>query len=459
MADTETVSVTLRRPRKLHLDISDITTEISHFNSTLADGTLLNLSTKSVPEVSEMDTSQVTDLRQELTDLRREMSVAHEEIANLNSECGLLKSELARKICQINALKKISNEHVILSPRSTPHKTNTPVNTILKKLTDIRRKVPRLSPINNALRISPIKIDSPSPPTTGYRSIKYNNVVDVSCTPGAISSSLADEHPTSGLINILSSTQAQAGSEMQKSTIRTSVKISPPTGKVNDKRHKILLLADEAGRGIGKRLQKLVGANYVITSIVKSNAMLDQVVDSCSVYCKDFAKSDFVIIMAGSNDKTPLKAQSYLYYTIGQLKQTNVLVCKIYRNNNLNIHSLNTMIRHVCECSDNVEFVSLDDGNDSEFSFDRTIASRLIYRDFLRVNYRNSYRDYMRKAQNGNVKKVPITSDKSSQTKKIVQKVYIDQETQTDDALQADTLHSRVGNDDDSENVNNLFRV
>lgn len=89
MADTETVSVTLRRPRKLHLDISDITTEISHFNSTLADGTLLNLSTKSVPEVSEMDTSQVTDLRQELTDLRREMSVAHEEIANLNSECGL----------------------------------------------------------------------------------------------------------------------------------------------------------------------------------------------------------------------------------------------------------------------------------------------------------------------------------------------------------------------------------
>lgn len=166
--------------------------------------------------------------------------------------------------------------------------------------------------------------------------------------------------------------------------------------KIN--RQKVLLVADETGRGLGTRLQLLLGENYIVETFIKPYALLDQVVNTCAISCKDFKKNDFVIILAGANDKSPLSVQSYLYHTLNQLKHTNVLVGKVYKNRAMNLHNLNRLMKHVCiHCSNSV-FVSLDTDCVSEetasYRLDISQASRLLHREILRISYTNNYINY-----------------------------------------------------------------
>lgn len=439
-----------RNQKKRLLNISDITSEISHFNSTLADGTILDLSSKSVPSLSEVDSTLVADLKQQLIDLRNELDGAHEEITKLNLECSNLKRESANKTCQLATLKKISDEQVSLSPRNTPRKMSAPAASISSQLTNIKRRLSRHTPINNGLRISPIKKDSP-PQKPTYRKLKVTNTTNQGGAEHQLSYSLTEGNQLSNETAILSSTQNHACDAVEKIPKEREREMTTHNVKTVDKRHKVLILADETGRGMGKRLQKLLGENYVVTAIVKPNATMDQVLSSGSILCKYFSKSDFVIIMAGSNDTNPLNAQAHLYYTIGQLKTTNVLMGKIYKNKYLNVHSLNDMMRHACKYFSNSEFVALDD-QDIALHFDKTTASKLILRDILRITYRNNYADYRNKKQYTKVKKPPSV-EKACQTEPGT-KFYSHQETQTDDALQAEDSSTNSNN-----NHNNLFRV
>lgn len=94
------------------------------------------------------------------------------------------------------------------------------------------------------------------------------------------------------------------GSKQQQSHEAKTVKSSV--------RHKVLLLADETGRHLRERLQRILGDKYQVTAVIKPNATLEQIVLSNLSWGQKFTKNDYVIILAGSHDENVIKFQSAL---------------------------------------------------------------------------------------------------------------------------------------------------
>lgn len=156
---------------------------------------------------------------------------------------------------------------------------------------------------------------------------------------------------------------------------------------------RVMIFADQAGYGVRKILQYYLGSKFIVTSFIKQDATTEQVLKSCASMCKDFSKTDFVIILAGSNDNNPMNIQTYLYYSLCQLKSTNVLVGQIYEHNSLNVNSVNKLLRFVCGNCTNSTFLSLH--SDVYMAYvNKLHACRLIHRQILHINYKYNYQTY-----------------------------------------------------------------
>lgn len=165
------------------------------------------------------------------------------------------------------------------------------------------------------------------------------------------------------------------------------------------RKHQVKIFADQTGFDIRSLLQELLGSSFQVTSVVKPGAPMAEVMSSSVAECKEFTNSDYILILGGSNDSNPLHFQSMLYYTLGQLKHTNVLVGKLYKNKYLNVNMLNNSLKLVCRTFINTTFLPLDlDHTDRKLTpkYINTIrASRLIHKEILHLKYRNDYLNYI----------------------------------------------------------------
>lgn len=158
---------------------------------------------------------------------------------------------------------------------------------------------------------------------------------------------------------------------------------------------KVLLLCDQYGKGVRSSLQKLLGNDFQVTAVIKPNAQLNQILANCKEICKDFTKSDYIIIMAGSNDRTPLDFQSVLYYYLSLLQSTNVLITEICNNKALNTDKLNKQARLTCSRFPYARFVPLN-YNDNLIQHRKLHTGRLILREILNIYYRNRSNNYVK---------------------------------------------------------------
>lgn len=66
---------------------------------------------------------------------------------------------------------------------------------------------------------------------------------------------------------------------------------------------KILILTDDYGRNIAKLVRKIINSNtYQIETIIKPGAAFQQVIEDLEALTKNYTLSDYVIIIAGSNN-------------------------------------------------------------------------------------------------------------------------------------------------------------
>lgn len=72
--------------------------------------------------------------------------------------------------------------------------------------------------------------------------------------------------------------------------------------QVGAKRPNILIIGDSHARGGTQYLQRFFKETYSVMTVVKPNASLLNVVGDIQSWTKDFDKSDFVLIMGGTND-------------------------------------------------------------------------------------------------------------------------------------------------------------
>ncbi|KAJ2939864.1 hypothetical protein O0L34_g6565 [Tuta absoluta] len=167
--------------------------------------------------------------------------------------------------------------------------------------------------------------------------------------------------------------------------------------KVEDFRHRVLILADENGKGMNNKLRTLLGNDFFVVSFVKNNATLDQVLSDSVALCKDFTKEDYLIIVAGSNDKDPMKLQLDLYKYLYLLQHTNVLVGEVYRNNNVTEIKLNQVYKLICSYFDNVRLLKVTGNANNIHRIDRISLCKEMLRDIINIQYKNNFIDYKKK--------------------------------------------------------------
>lgn len=161
---------------------------------------------------------------------------------------------------------------------------------------------------------------------------------------------------------------------------------------------KIMLLCDEKGKGFRNIIQKLIGNEFEIISIIKPNSSLYETIMYCDRLCKDFTNQDYIIILSGSNDQCPLNFQSSLYCGISLLANTNVLVGEIYENNYINVFKQNKLIQLVCSQFSYSSYVSTFTNRVVKFTSYRFLLCKLIAREILRIKYKVDYENYSTKS-------------------------------------------------------------
>lgn len=223
-----------------------------------------------------------------------------------------------------------------------------------------------------------------------------------------------------------------------------SCRNSPPATKFE--KHRVIILADQRGKGVQDQLQKLLGPKYDVFCFFKSGATISDVLSSCKSDLNKFTMNDYVILLGFMNDTNPFQIRHIFTSWLNSLKNTNVITCETPYNQHLNERKLNNEIKFVCHNFKNCVFLDLDY---SRFipsrKYHTTYVCRNIIREILRLCYHTTFKQYELHS-----KKNTACRDMYSQTET---KVFCNQTTQTENDSPILSESSKV-DDDDSSNAN-----
>lgn len=322
---------------------------------------------RSCPERKLNTKYDVEEKNKIISTLENKLGSAEQEIDNLLLENSALKKIIMKYEQKVRCLDEICK-----SP-STSTKKNK--NRLSKSAALTSTPKPCVKPINdeglNALE---------SPPRT---EITLNNDKDIENTPK--------------IPNCM-----EYNGAIQQKPHRTQI-IEDST------RHNILLLADETGRHLRGRLQRILGNKYHVTATIKPNATLEQIVLSSLSDGEKFTKNDYVIILAGSHDDNIIKFQSALYNCISALKNTNVIYGEINRNKNINKFKLNKLIETISLHMENLHFSKLSFYSNSQL--DRSNSCRWLVLDIMLLDYTIPIHSTTNKNSSKDVKSISTQTD------------------------------------------------
>lgn len=326
--------------------------EESH--STLADMTSISL-----PEDGLSDSDSEAEVyKNEMQDLKLQLTIANTEIDKLNLEIVELKKCIVNRDSKIKILKSIGtidNSIDISSTKSTPirrSKKATPSRSSKKRTA--RNEVEIVEPF-----LKPI-LD------------KETNINKVT---------VGDTYPTVDIAH----SQDSGIAEVKQANNLTAEEV----------KQKVVIIGDEEGKGLNKALRILLGVKFDVQSILMPGASLVHILGSSLKQCLTLTKSDYVILVGGSNDKNPLNLQSNLYCLIEKLNNTNVIVSEVFKNNCLNAAVLNSMYKFISNqfCwSAFAGYNMIDERNPVRYRL--LNLSRSILREVLRLDNKRKYLEY-----------------------------------------------------------------
>lgn len=369
-------NVTMRKRLQRTTSETSIFTENNVFenihNSTLLDTS--SYSTQSVPQCDE--NSFVFELKVEVDRLKQKLESADKEIENLTIENNQLLRTLQEQKIQIELLKKISQD---ISFKKNP--TLTPI-LATKRLTRIRMSVPRPSPIHYDKSVC---LSMGNTPEKLLRKIDIENRTLI--TPNT---------KINNNINITNQRVINDQSIYPKCSTEPVVQHqSKQFYNTSQKKHQVIIIADNQGIGLRNVLQDLLGSRYSVTSFVKPNAMLANVAESMKNDILKLDKNDFVIFLGGVNDKNPYEFSFRFNVWLSSITNTNVIVGEIPYNKYLNVKKLNNQLKFLCSKYTNAIYVDLNYsvtvpryGN-----FVRNMA-RLFLKEILHLCYKSRMENY-----------------------------------------------------------------
>jgi hypothetical protein len=161
------------------------------------------------------------------------------------------------------------------------------------------------------------------------------------------------------------------------------------TEEGSQRKTKVVVIADQQGRGVQRAMQQLLGTNYVVTCFWKDGACLQEVLSTCSAELRGLTFHDFVVVIGGINENNSFNLKTLLLKWLSLTCHTNIIISGLPCNANLNI-SLNKEIKLICRGFSHCSFVSLN-------YFRSRLGSRYfltdlcfgIFREITHVCYRN----------------------------------------------------------------------
>lgn len=336
----------------------------------------------SLPEMNnQINQLQMRELLQELESVKSNLLSAEAEIVNLIQENQQLKKEM-----QVLNKKVDKYKYMFVETLSSPKEKvrNTP---LLGKSVNNGQIFTSTSPLKSS-NISPstqeAEVNVKAPRSTEDTNIIALNSNENSSSQDIMQSSYEIKHYNKCI--------------QSNNLIKTNVKSDKKS------KHKVLILADENGKTIGKRMQKLLGSEFTVQSILKPGALIDQVLNSLNSLCRDFTFQDFVVIMCGSNESNPTHFQSYLYYHLNEISHTNVLVGSVYENKHLNVTILNKNMRQITSNFGHASYIDIHNFDGINYKLYKQHSCQLMLREMLRRVYKENYDNYMKQGYLNNCK-------------------------------------------------------
>ncbi|CAH0397332.1 unnamed protein product [Chilo suppressalis] len=164
--------------------------------------------------------------------------------------------------------------------------------------------------------------------------------------------------------------------------------------KTNDKvykrstKKKVIILADQRGRGLRNEVQRLLGDKFEVECFLKPRAALGNILDSIRSSIGNLTMHDFVIVLCGINDKNPDIFQINLHLWFCSVTNTNIVMCGIPNNTYLDEMKLNYVLKFICTKYENVTFLDVSHNVFSVNIKSKIILARLILKEILHLEYK-----------------------------------------------------------------------
>lgn len=379
---------------------------------------------KSLPDLSKaMLLNEIDELKKEIAQIQINLDRTTNEVDNLNSENYSLqkiiqfqqgKIEKLRKLCENSSTRKMSQGKTT-KLRKKIHKNNLGSTPTLKDSINNSFDELNVNTSHSNILKSPLCPDVVLDKTPVFTNKQdESKIVNNSENPGNGSNEIALEK------------------EKQPECIKRYDSIE----SANKCKHRVQLFSDDNGKGVGKLLRKLSGSSFSITTLIKPGATTDKLLENCLEICKDFSKSDFIVVICGKNDKSPLKIQSALYYYIDKLCYTNVLLCDTNHTRFLRVRKLSDLFNYICTQFPHSKYVNIN----LSYNYNRypSIISKFILRDILHINYKIKLAEYnntiirLKDIHTGEKQEQKILHNIGTQTTLIYTNTFHTTATQTD---------------------------
>lgn len=411
-------------------------------HSTFLDSTIISTH-------SERQISINQELKEELESVRQKLRSADIEIDNLSSENNKLKLTIQEQLRQIELLKNVTKESTTAKTCVTPRS---------KQLTEIKPRTPTTSHIHLTKNASLTVIDTP---IKEKRLLHSNNKPQTNRDRKATNQQ-GTLHDSADSILANNKNCVPDKNKQEKSSHGTAAEITQNTPK-----HQVLILADNQGQHVRKRLQTLLGSEYHVMSFVKPNASLEHVTSPMKAEIMNLTMNDYVILIAGSNDKNPYKFSSYLNAWLSSITNTNVIISEIAKNYFLHKNKLNYNLKLQCYKYNNVSYADMNfSGTHLYYKIFPIHIARNLLREILRISYQKRMRDYI---TNNNINKKVSVRNASSQTAEDIISCHICNlcnnhfNVTTNDQITNNSKENidinPISDTDCIVNSNNLFRV
>lgn len=379
-------------------DITNVNEESCIFDSTMM----------SLPDCTNNNSQTLYEMNEKIKLLTKDLQIAHQEIENLNTENFRLKADLHKSLNIIESYKKI-NETI-------DRKSMTPLSGRKRKF--IQNKIIR-TPIDSR-HLKTIDHISSTSPTSEY--LSPINVIESECegTQFILKPQCVQTNECQNLTPQLQSLQTLSGdtptitsnikeisvdlfsrflkdaenkdvinsNTLQKNTLHNDA-INTCISVEEEKRQKIVVIADQQGRNVGRILQTLVGPKYDVLCLCKPGAQLKDVLEWQNDIVLSLGKHDYVIILSGSNDRNPHEFLFNLRNWLKQVPHTNIIMPEVPFNYYLREQKLNYELRFICKRFKNVSYVNMDY---TRFRPNRYFFSLNLCRSLLREILHNEYK-------------------------------------------------------------------